>query len=327
MERSTKRFIYAALFYLATGTVVGLLQAFNPFWVNALRFSHAHLLLLGFMAMMVFGIGYFILPRFSSTSLLWPGLVDVHFWLANAGLIGMVLFKPMGVALMSPLLTGLFYAAAVAQVLGVFMFCVNMAATLATAPALPDRKPAATAPAGSTAATGPAAARPTPAAAAVLTPDSPVAHWVDGKEGARELLVAAGLRPVADPQHMDMVRKIGVTLSHACMKHGMPLDDVVARLRELPDKRWNPSPAGSQGLSMAPAGGGGCAAPAEITPDTVIGAMVEAYPETAPVLERRFGSGCFTCPGFATETLTQGAMMHGTDVHQLVSELRAVTGK
>ena len=323
MEKSTKRFIYAALFYLAVGSVVGLLQAINPYWVNTLRFSHAHLLLLGFMAMMVFGIGYFILPRFSSTSLLWPGLVTIHFWLANTGLVGMVLFKPLGVALISPLLTGLFYAAAVAQVLGIFMFCINMAATLATAPALPTSK---------TVSAPPAAARPA-AAAPRLTPDSPVAHWVDGKEGARELLVAAGLRPVADPQHMEMVRKIGVTLSHACMKHGMPLDDVVARLSALPDKPFNPSPAGSQGLAISPAGGG-CGAPsaaqnaaADITPDTLIGAMVDAYPETAPVLERRFGSGCFTCPGFATETLTQGAMMHGADVNQLVSELKAVTGK
>jgi hybrid cluster-associated redox disulfide protein len=222
------------------------------------------------------------------------------------------------------MLTGLFYAAAVAQVLGVFMFCINMAATLATAPALPVHKPA-------TATQDPSPAsvptRPARTAASPLTPDSPVAHWVDRKAGARELLVAAGLRPVADPQHMEMVRKIGVSLSHACTKHGMPLDDVVARLSALPDKPWNPSPAGSQGLSMAPAGGGGCAAPKEITPDTVIGAMVDAYPETAPVLERRFGSGCFTCPGFATETLTQGAMMHGADVHQLVSELKAVTEK
>lgn len=321
MEKSTKRFIYAALFYLAVGAVVGLLQAINPYWVNTLRFSHAHLLLLGFMAMMVFGVGYFILPRFSSTSLLWPGLVNIHFWLANTGLIGMVLFKPLGVALMSPLLTGLFYAAAVAQVLGVFMFCLNMAATLGTAPPLPNRKPAppATRKTVTTPAPAPAPASSRPA----LTPDSPVAHWVDGKEGARELLVAAGLRPVADPQHMEMVRKIGVTLSHACMKHGMPLDDIVARLTALPDKQFNPSPAGSQGLAMAPAQ----EAPADISPDTLIGAMVDAYPETAPVLERRFGSGCFTCPGFATETLTQGAMMHGADVHQLVAELKTVIGK
>ena len=328
MEGSTKRFIYAALFYLAVGAVVGLLQAINPFWVNALRFSHAHLLLLGFMAMMVYGIGYFILPRFTSTSLLWPGLVSIHFWLANTGLIGMVLFKPLGVAFMSPMLTGLFYAAAVAQVLGVFMFCINLAATLATAPPMPVHKPTAATRRRSTAPAGQTAAAP------ALTPDSPVSDWVDRKEGARELLVAAGLRPVGDPEHMAMVRKMGVTLSHACMKHGMPLDDVLSRLSVLPDKPWNPSPAGTQGLAMVTPGDGGCdcpvpdeAAPAEITPDTLIGAMVDIYPETGPVLERRFGSGCFTCPGFATETLTQGAMMHGTDIHDLVAELKAVIGK
>jgi len=77
---------------------------------------------------------------------------------------------------------------------------------------------------------------------------------------------------------------------------------------------------------MAPNPGGGCGT-AEITPDTLIGGMVDAHPETAPILELRFGSGCFTCPGFATETLTQGAMMHGADVDQLVAELRAAIGK
>ncbi len=295
MEGKTKRFIFAALFYMAVGAVVGLLQAINPSWVNTLRFSHAHLLLLGSGAMMVYGIGYFILPRFASANLLWPGLVSIHFWLANTGLIGMVLFKPLGVALMSPMFTGLFYAATVIQVLGMFMFCINLAATLATAPPLAVHEPA-------------AMVRTQPAAASLLTPDSPVADWVDGKEGARELLVAAGLRPLADSEHMELARKAGVTLSHACMKHGMPLDDLVAQLFALPDKRWRLSPA-------------------QITPDTIIGAMVDAYPETGPVLERRFGSGCFTCPGFPTETLTQGAMMHGIDVHDLVAELKAATGE
>ena len=295
MEGKTKRFIFAALFYMAVGAVVGLLQAINPSWVDALRFSHAHLLLLGGGAMMVYGIGYFILPRFAGANLMWPGLVNIHFWLANTGLIGMVLFKPLGVALTSPLLTGLFYAATVIQVLGMFMFCINLAATLATAPALPVHEPAAT-------------VQLQFATTSKLTPDSPVADWVDRKEGGRELLVAAGLRPVADPEHMELARKAGVTLSHACMKHGMPLDDLVAQLSALPDKRLSPSPA-------------------KITPGTLIGAMVDAYPETGPVLERRFGSGCFTCPGFPTESLTQGAMMHGIDVNDLVAELKAVTGE
>ena len=253
-----------------------------------------------------------------------------------------VIFKPLALASGSPMMTGLFYSAAVAQVIGVFMFVTNLGITLLTAPPLhapvTASEPAATSVANRSAA--PAPAEP------ALTPDSPVADWVDRKEGARELLVAAGLKPVADPAHMEMVRKIGVTLSHACMKHGMPLGEIFEQLTDLPDKPLTPSPAGNQGTGMAAPlaipGGGGCGGgPAQptptgllgiqsktaITPDTLIGRMVEDHPATKPVLQERFGSGCFTCPGFATETLTQGAMMHGVQVQDLVAELKAAVIK
>jgi hybrid cluster-associated redox disulfide protein len=337
MDSSVKRFIYAALFYFSVGAVLGFLQAINATWVTSLRFSHVHILLLGFMAMMVYGIGYFILPRFSSTTLLWPGLVNIHFWLANLALIGMVIFKPLALAYYpAPMLTGLFYAAAVAQVIGVFMFVSNLGITLLTAP--PLHVPAASSqPAyGSSAATpagtpvGAPSDPPVPSGPA-LTPDSPVADWVDRKEGARELLVAAGLKPVADPAHMEMVRKVGVTLSHACMKHGMPLGELFEQLTALPDNSMDttlsiPTGGGCGGGPVQPAPTGllGIESKTPITPETLIGKMVEDHPATKPVLQERFGSGCFTCPGFATETLTQGAMMHGVQVQDLVAELKAI---
>jgi len=297
------------------------------------------ILLLGFMAMMVYGIGYFILPRFSSTTLLWPGLVNIHFWLANLALIGMVIFKPLALAYYpSPMLTGLFYAAAVAQVIGVFMFVTNLGITLLNAP--PLHVPA-TSPQPAAASTSSPAA-PVQAGPA-LTPDSPIADWVDRKEGARELLVTAGLKPVADPAHMEMVRKVGVTLSHVCMKHGMPLGELFEKLTALPDKPSDPSSASVPDTSMEttlsiPTGGGcggdpvtpvptgllGIESKTPITPETLIGRMVEDYPATKDVLQERFGSGCFTCPGFSTETLTQGALMHGVQVQDLVAELKAV---
>jgi len=87
-----KRFIYAALAYLALAAVFGILNGATDIGYPG-SFAHTHFNLLGFMSMMVFGIGYFILPRFNGTDLRFPGWVAVHFWLGNISLIGMVVFR------------------------------------------------------------------------------------------------------------------------------------------------------------------------------------------------------------------------------------------
>jgi hybrid cluster-associated redox disulfide protein len=143
-----------------------------------------------------------------------------------------------------------------------------------------------------------------PSHPAPLGPDTPVGAIVDGKDGALEILVEAGLKPLQDPQHLAMVRQAGVTLGHACSRHGIALDRILARLRELPDR-----PAVER---------------ARLTADDVIGTLVERYPATREVFRQRFGEGCFTCPGFATETLAQGALMHGVEVQELIAELEGV---
>ena len=125
---------------------------------------------------------------------------------------------------------------------------------------------------------------------------------MDGKEGALELLVEAGLTPIQDPEHRAMVRRVGIPLEHACKKHGIEFTSVLPRLMALPDLPQ----AGSE---------------IQLTSEQLIGAMVEQFPATKEVLRRRFGDGCFTCPGFATETLAQGAMMHGVDMPELIAEL------
>ena len=89
MDATTRAFIYASLLYLALGALLGLGVGVAPETFLAWRFVHVHLLLLGFMAMMVYGVGYFILPRFNATTLRWPHLLPVHFWTANLGLLGM----------------------------------------------------------------------------------------------------------------------------------------------------------------------------------------------------------------------------------------------
>ncbi len=45
--------------------------------------------------MMVFGVGYHILPRFSGTPLAYPKVGNLQFYLANTGLVGLVSFRPI----------------------------------------------------------------------------------------------------------------------------------------------------------------------------------------------------------------------------------------
>jgi hybrid cluster-associated redox disulfide protein len=335
MDRYTRLFILASLVYLSAGGILGLSMAIVPGVAAHVLFSHVHLLLGGFMAMMVFGVGYFILPRFAARTLQWPGLVAVHFWLANLSLLAMVVAYPIEGPGAAPVWTTLLHVGAAAQAVSFLMFSLNLGLTLlipsktagaehrapvgAAAPertqsgSLPTAGQAAgacaPAPAksGSLPVVGQSAGAPSPAPVrAVLGPDTPIAEVVERKEGAVEVLVQSGLRPLADPAHLEMVKQRGLPVGYACRAHGIPVDELLARLEALPDR-------------AAPASG--AAGRTTFTAEQVIGAMVSAYPATREVLQRRFGEGCFTCPGFATETLAQGAMMHGVDVNDLLAEL------
>jgi cbb3-type cytochrome oxidase subunit 1 len=47
-------------------------------------------MLVGFVGMMVFGVGLHVLPRFTGHELFSERLADVQFWSANVGLVAMV---------------------------------------------------------------------------------------------------------------------------------------------------------------------------------------------------------------------------------------------
>jgi cytochrome c oxidase cbb3-type subunit 1 len=89
MDPFVRRFIRASLVWLGVGVVIGLGMALNPAWI-AFRPAHMHANLLGFVSMMIFGVAYHVVPRFSGRPLHRPGLAAAHVWVANAGLAGMV---------------------------------------------------------------------------------------------------------------------------------------------------------------------------------------------------------------------------------------------
>jgi cbb3-type cytochrome oxidase subunit 1 len=47
-------------------------------------------MLVGFVGMMIFGVGLHVLPRFTGHELFSERLADVQFWIANIGLVAMV---------------------------------------------------------------------------------------------------------------------------------------------------------------------------------------------------------------------------------------------
>jgi hypothetical protein len=60
--------------------------------------------------------------------------------------------------------------------------------------------------------------------------------------------------------------------------------------------------------------------------DHILGEILGAYPETEKVFRKYYGDGCFSCPGQATESVKQSAMMHNVSEKLLLSELNRAAG-
>ncbi len=91
MDRFVKNFIGASIIYLFISTLFGILMLIHPSLLS-LKFVHSHLNMLGWVSMMIYGVGYHILPRFVGKRIKSVRLGEIQFYLANIGLIGMVVF-------------------------------------------------------------------------------------------------------------------------------------------------------------------------------------------------------------------------------------------
>ncbi|MEE9614090.1 MAG: hypothetical protein V3W31_03925 [Thermodesulfobacteriota bacterium] len=90
MSNLTVWFIRCAMVYLVLAVLLGIhMGQAGPQYPY--RPIHTHLNLLGWMSMMIFGVSYHILPRFSGQPLWSESLSLWHLWLANIGLVGMSL--------------------------------------------------------------------------------------------------------------------------------------------------------------------------------------------------------------------------------------------
>jgi cbb3-type cytochrome oxidase subunit 1 len=85
MDWFVKAFLKASLMWLGAGVSLGMAMAMHPAWA-VYRSAHLHMNLLGFVAMMIFGVAYHVIPRFTGHPLHSRRLAVVHWWLANGGL-------------------------------------------------------------------------------------------------------------------------------------------------------------------------------------------------------------------------------------------------
>ena len=89
MEWFVRAFLRASLAWLALGVTLGVGIAVNPAWI-VYRPAHVHMNLIGFVTMMIFGVAYHVIPRFTGRALHARALAGAQFWVCNAGLAGMV---------------------------------------------------------------------------------------------------------------------------------------------------------------------------------------------------------------------------------------------
>lgn len=90
MDPVAKNFVRMSVIYFAISAVIGVHFMFSKYNLHQLFQAHVHLMLLGWMSMMVYGVGYHILPRFNGNPVAFPKLAIVHFWVANIALVGFV---------------------------------------------------------------------------------------------------------------------------------------------------------------------------------------------------------------------------------------------
>ncbi len=129
MSFETIWFIRCALIYLGTGVLLGISMAIQPNWMLYIKPTHAHVNLLGFMAMFIYGVAYHVIPRFRGKALFSNKLARYHLILANVALVGMAFSFPLRFTLgaMGNYSLALF---GTIQVVAVGMFIVNAWKTL-----------------------------------------------------------------------------------------------------------------------------------------------------------------------------------------------------
>ena len=128
MDWFAKAFVKASLAWLAAGVTLGVAMAIEPMWVMY-RPAHVHMNLLGFVTMMIFGVAYHVIPRFTGNALHSRRLGGVHWMISNLGLAlmigGFIAMPHLGAVARIPLAAG-----GVLSAVGAYLFVYNIWRTI-----------------------------------------------------------------------------------------------------------------------------------------------------------------------------------------------------
>lgn len=141
MEPFVRNFVRASLIWFGTGVLIGVSMAFWPAEALVYRTAHIHANLLGFVSMMIFGVAYHVMPRFSGNPLHSRRLAALHLWVANIGL-AMLVGGWIGRVWVPQEATVALRAGAAVSAIGAGLFIHNIWRTLGAAPRAATKKPA-----------------------------------------------------------------------------------------------------------------------------------------------------------------------------------------
>ncbi len=88
MDPVAKNFVRMSVIYFAIAAVIGTYFMFCSAHYRQLFHAHVHVMLLGWISMMIYGVGYHILPRFNGNPVAFPNIAVAHFFVANIALVG-----------------------------------------------------------------------------------------------------------------------------------------------------------------------------------------------------------------------------------------------
>lgn len=123
MSRLTVRCIKAACVYLALGVSLGATFALNRMLGAVLRPLHVEFNLWGWVTLLIYGMAYHMLPRFTGHALRWPRLATAQSWLAISG-VGLAALGWIGASTTLPAAPILLVSGGVMQASAALLFVV-----------------------------------------------------------------------------------------------------------------------------------------------------------------------------------------------------------
>jgi hypothetical protein len=124
MHKRNRLFVSIALVYGLLGGAIAILRLIDPSLIpgNVPR-MHGHIMLLGLILMMIYGIALHVLPRFGGFPLYSERMADWQLYLANAGL-------PLMIVGWLNMVDGWIIAGGILSYAAVLLFGLNMILTV-----------------------------------------------------------------------------------------------------------------------------------------------------------------------------------------------------